>query len=144
MRTLYKMLVTIFIVIALACVANADEYESTVIYTADDSYFIEIPETIIVGEPAHITASEVNIADGKTISVGLGSMDYIQIYNQKDTSKPLDVYFETEDGTRASTSIPLATFESDGSREFTAVVNDTTNTLAGEYSGKVMFEVFCE
>ena len=144
MRTLYRILATSFIVIALVCVANADEYESTVIYTADDSYFIEIPETIIAGEPAYITASEVNIADGKTISVGIGSVDYIQIYNQKDTSKPLNVYFEREDGTRANASTPLATFDSDGSREFTAVVNDTTNALAGEYSGRVMFEVYCE
>lgn len=131
-------------VFAIAGVAYADVYESTIVFTADDRYLVEIPETIVVGEPAHINISEADIATGKKIWVYLGNGDdEAKIYNEKDRSRPLSVYFFADDGARATTTTPLAVIDGEGTKEFTTSIGNLEDAMAGEYTGTVMFDVNC-
>lgn len=66
MKRLAKLFVTTLMILAFTCITYADEFEATVVYTADDSYIVEIPETIVVGEPSYITVSDMDVADNKS------------------------------------------------------------------------------
>lgn len=135
------MIATFF---AATKVVYADMYETTIVYTADDRYSVEIPETIVVGEPAHIKISEADIATGKKIWVYLGNGDdEAKIYNEKDRSRPLSVYFFADDGVRATTTTPLAVIDGEGTKEFTTSIGNLEDAMAGEYTGTVMFDVNC-
>lgn len=144
MKRLAKLFITTLIILAFTCIAYADELEATVVYTADDSYIVEIPETIVVGEPSYITVSDMDVANNKVIFVTLsGGANEMQIYNQRDTSRPLNVYFTDENGIRASATTSVAMFWAEGTKEFTAVVENEQDAIAGEYTGSVMFDISC-
>lgn len=144
MKRLAKLFITTLLILAFTCIAYADEFEATVVYTADDRYYVEIPEIIVVGEPAHIKVSEADIATGKKIWVYLGNGDdEAKIYNEKDRSRPLSVYFFADDDTRATTTTPLAVIDGVGTKEFTTSIGNLEDAMAGEYIGTVMFDVNC-
>lgn len=144
-RTRIIALATVIVMFfTIARVVYADVYEVPVVYTADDHYVLEISETIVVGEPAHIKISEADIATGKKIWVYLGNGDdEAKIYNEKDRSKPLSVYFFADDGVRATTTTPLAVIDGEGMKEFTTSIGNLEDAMAGEYVGTVMFDVNC-
>lgn len=144
-RTRIIALATVLVMFfAIARVAYADVYEVPVVYTADDHYVLEIPETIVVGEVSSFTLSEADIATGKKIWVYLGNGDdEAKIYNEKDRSRPLSVYFFADDGARATTTTPLAVIEGKGTKEFTTSIGNLEDAMAGEYNGTVMFDVNC-
>lgn len=144
-RTKIIALATVLVMfLAIARVAYADAYESTIVFTADDRYFIEVPETIVVGEPAHVKTLEADIATGKKIWVYLGNGDdEAKIYNEKDRSRPLSVHFFSDDGTRATSTTPLAVLDGEGTKEFTTTIGNPEDAMAGEYTGTVMFDVNC-
>lgn len=80
----------------------------------------------------------------KVIFVTLsGGANEMQIYNQRDTSRPLNVYFTDENGIRASATTSVAMFWAEGTKEFTAVVENEQDAIAGEYTGSVMFDISC-
>jgi len=144
-RTRIIALATVLVVFfAIARVAYADVYEVPVVYTADDHYVLEIPETIVVGEVSSFTLSEADLAIGKQIMISLSNGESESaIYNQRDTSKPLRVFYYDEKGVRASSSTPLAYLSQVGTKTFTTSIYNPEDAIAGEYTGTVMFDVNC-
>lgn len=127
---------------------------STVIYTVDDYFYVQIPETINVGTESEIYAYETNIAPEKSIYVrieGLDANGAIQLRNDNDSSQEINVFFEDEIGNQYSSQNNLiAQFEYNASREPQHVVFNTKtdanpmNVSAGSYSGQVYFSMICE
>lgn len=124
---------------------------STITYQADDQFCVYIPETIVVGEPIQISAMDINIDPSKTVRVGFSGFELnggITIYNVNDPQSTLIVYFIDESGNLYSTENRTIGFFSNGSSgesfTFTSYVDASTNTLAGQYTGSVSFDIVCE
>ena len=148
-----KKILSLFIVICmlLSCPVHASEQtaQATIIYTCEDSFFIEIPEAITVGEECYINAIEVNISPSKCVYVDLGHPDgYVRLYNESNENEYIDAYFkDSNDNVLTVTNLNLATFASgsDGSSQsFTTYVDDTTGKTAGQYTGVAMFWIHCD
>ena len=122
--------------------------EATLKYTSEDTFFIQIPETIIVGETCQIEAVDLNIAPDKTVHVDVGMADdYIEITSVNDSNNKLRVAFHNEDNEQLNAgNVSLASFVKDGDtvKDFTTTVEDTTNAIAGDYTGNVTFYIYCE
>lgn len=138
-------------IILINCYVFANEnimLESTISYTCDDSFCVTIPQTIVVGEEVNIEAMDVNIAPGKTIYVDLATAnDYVEIHSVVNPDSILLVYFNSSDGNQVTGFNPtLATFGygESGSKHFTTYINNTTDAIAGDYTGSVMFNIRCE
>ena len=109
---------------------------STVTYTVDDYFCVQIPETINVGIQSEIYAYETNIAPEKSIY---------------DSSQEINVFFEDEAGNQYSSQNNLiAQFGQNTNHESQHVVFNTRtdanpmNVSAGSYSGQVYFSMVCE
>lgn len=143
----------VFLTILIVCMFTMNVHaaeqtaEATVIYTCEDSFFIEIPQTIYVGEENYINAVEVNIAQGKKICVDLmmNPNEYVTLTNG---SEEIDVYFRDSDGNDLTVSnMTIAEFPSgsqNSQKTFTTYVGDTTGKTAGEYTGTAMFYIYCQ
>lgn len=144
-RTRIIALATVLVMFfAIARVAYADVYEVPVVFTADNHYVIEIPETIVVGETSSFTVSESDIANGGCVTVKLANDESESaIYNNRDTSRPLRVFYYDEKGIRATSSTPLAVIRGDETKTFTTSIGNMEDAMAGEYTGTVMFDVDC-
>lgn len=78
---------------------------STLTYTVDDYFYVQIPETINVGTESEIYAMETNISPEKSIYVrieGLDSNGTIQLHNDNDSSKAINVFFVDKTGNRCN------------------------------------------
>lgn len=125
---------------------------STVTCTVDDNFYVQIPETITVGETATIYAMETNITDDKLIYVRIDGLDgsgEITLTNDTDPSETIKAYFTNESGTKYSSSDNLiGTFarSQTGGINFNACCADvdTHSKKAGSYSGQVYFSITCE
>ena len=127
---------------------------STVTYTVDDYFYVQIPETINVGIQSEIYAYETNIAPEKSIYVRIEGLDgngAIQLHNDNDSSQEINVFFEDEAGNQYSSQNNLiAQFGQNTNHESQrAVFNTKTdanpmNVSAGSYSGQVYFSMICE
>lgn len=150
MKTMKKLFAIIAVMMVIVYPVFADDIiaESTLIYTCDDSFWVNIPETIIVGEEASVEAMDVNIAPGKSIHVDISSPnDYVEIHSASDPNSTLHVFFNSADGGQITVIHPtVATFGSgeSGSKQFTTYIDNTTDAIAGEYTGNVMFNIHCE
>ena len=136
------------VIIAIPVFAEEMSVESTLVYTCEDSFFVSIPETIVVGEPSYVEATDINIAPGKTVYVDIASPnDYVEISSVNDSSNQLHVFFQNAEGTAVTVMNPsIATFEygESGDKEFNTYIENATNAIAGDYSGSVMFNIRCE
>ena len=147
-----RKIIVLFLVALMAITnpvfAEDMDIQSTLIYTCEDSFCISIPETIVVGEESYVEATEVNVAPDKMIKVDLSMPnDYVEIYSVNKDDSVLQVYFATSDGDPVTVSNPtIATFDTgeNGIKYFTTKVDNTTNAIAGDYTGSVMFSVHCE
>lgn len=119
---------------------------STLTYTVDDYFYVQIPETINVGTESEIYAMETNISPEKSIYVrieGLDSNGAIQLHNDNDSSKAINVFFVDKTGNNiiaqfgSSQDGQIATFN-------TEVDADPHSASAGLYSGQVYFSMICE
>ena len=119
---------------------------STLTYTVDDYFYVQIPETINVGTESEIYAMETNISPEKSIYVrieGLDSNGAIQLHNDNDSSKSINVFFVDKTGNNiiaqfgSSQDGQIATFN-------TEVDADPHSASAGLYSGQVYFSMICE
>lgn len=125
---------------------------STVTYTVDDYFYVQIPETINVGTEAEIYAMETNIAPDKSIYVridGLDSNGAIQLHNDNDSSQTINAYFIDNNGSRYNSGNNLiAQFFPNQSGQHatfnTEVEVDPQVVSAGSYSGQVYFSIMCE
>lgn len=153
MRNMLKKVSCVILSMIMICanpVYAEDTVSATVTYYCDDYFYIEIPDTIVVGDECVITANEINISPSKTVYVDLmpNPNDFVTIYNEVDPNETLDVYFMNSDGNNiAINDTNLVSFEygSDGtSKTFSTYVNDTTGKPAGEYSGTAMFSIHCD
>lgn len=126
---------------------------STVTYTVDDYFYVQIPETINVGTEAEIIAMETNIAPEKSIYVRIEWYDgdgFVRLKNDNDPSRTIDVYFYDSNGERYTSSNNLiAQFRASDGNVQTATFNTKANAnpmddLAGSYSGQVYFSMICE
>lgn len=147
-----RKIIVLFLVALMAITnpvfAEDMDIQSILIYTCEDSFCISIPETIVVGEESYVEAAEVNVAPDKMIKVDLSMPnDYVEIYSVNKDDSVLQVYFSTSDGDPVTVSNPtIATFGTgeNGIKYFTTNVDNTTNAIAGDYTGSVMFSVHCE
>lgn len=124
---------------------------STITYQADDQFCVYIPETIVVGEPVQISAMDINIDPSKVVRVCFSGFELnggITIYNVNDPNSSLIVYFTDESGNLYSTENRTIGYFSSGSSgesfTFTSYVDASSNTLAGQYTGSVSFDIVCE
>lgn len=150
MRKVKKMLAIIFAVLLFcsAPVYAEQTASSSIIYTVEDSYYIYIPETIIVGEDVSISAQSVNISEGKSIYVKLeGYADHVDVSNAFGDTVPIYFYNSNGEVLQNDFSSYLAKFESgeaNTSKTFTTNPGDTeTAVSAGEYTGIVNFIIEC-
>jgi hypothetical protein len=145
-----RFLALIVATMLFAVPVYAENYEvsSTLIYTQDDSFCIQIPETIYVGEQSVIEAVEMNIAPNKTVYVDLNHVDgYVEINSVNDPSSSMNVYFRSDTGTDLNvTNLTLASFASGDNtlKEFSTYTDGTDNPVAGEYTGSVSFYIHCD
>lgn len=148
MRKIIVLFLVALIAITNPVFAEDMDIQSTLIYTCEDSFCISIPETIVVGEESYVEATEVNVAPDKMIKVDLSMPnDYVEIYSVNKDDSVLQVYFSTSDGDPVTVSNhTIATFGTgeNGIKYFTTKVDNTTNAIAGDYTGSVMFSVHCE
>lgn len=150
MKKIICCILSVIILLSNQVYASEQTAQATVTYTCEDSFFIEIPVTIAVGEECYINAVEVNISPSKAIYVDLmiNPDEYVRLYNESDNSKYIDAYFKDGEGNVLSvTDMNLATFYSGSggtSQSFTTFVQDTTGKAAGAYSGIAMFWIHCE
>lgn len=124
---------------------------STVTYTVDDSFYVQIPETISVGDSATIYAIETNISADKLIYVridGLDSNGEITLTNDADSSQTITTYFTDENGNKYSSSNNLvgtfSPYGNDGMKIYTGTNANPGSARAGSYSGQVYFNITCE
>ena len=124
---------------------------STITYQADDQFCVYIPETIVVGESVQISAMDINIDPSKSVYVSFSGFELsggITIYNIHDSQSTLTVFFTDELGNLYDTNnriIGSFSNESEGTLlSFTSYVDATSSTIAGEYTGLVSFDIFCE
>lgn len=147
-----KILCSLFIILmftAYPVFASEQMAQATITYTCDDSFFIEIPEAITVGDECTINAIEVNISPSKCVYVDLGHPDgYVRLYNEANENEYIDAYFKDGNGTTLTvTNLNLATFASGSggsSQTFTTYIDDSTGKTAGKYSGVAMFVIHCD
>lgn len=125
---------------------------STLTYTVDDYFYVQIPETINVGTESEIYAMETNISPEKSIYVrieGLDSNGAIQLHNDNDSSKTINVFFVDKTGNRCNSGNNIiAQFGSSPDGQIatfnTEVDVDPHSASAGSYSGQVYFSIMCE
>lgn len=125
---------------------------STLTYTVDDYFYVQIPETINVGTESEIYAMETNISPEKSIYVrieGLDSNGAIQLHNDNDSSKSINVFFVDKTGNRCNSGNNIiAQFGSSQDGQIatfnTEVDADPHSASAGLYSGQVYFSMICE
>ena len=147
MKRIFATLCVMVLLVTSIPVYAEQTASSSIIYTVEDSYYIYIPETIIVGEDINITAQEVNITDGKSIYVKLdGYADHVDVTNIIGDTIP--IHFTNSDGEVLQNDFYsyLAKFESgetNVTKTFYANPGDTTSALAGEYTGIVYFIIEC-
>lgn len=148
MKKFFVLLMCTILMMSMTVNAEEQTAEATVTYTCEDRFFVQIPDTIIVGEEVTITAAEVNISPNKTIYVDLmgNGDDHIQIHNEADESETIDVYFRDGNGNDLKTNnMTLASFTGEGETStFSTYVNDTEGKKAGAYIGTAMFSIHCE
>lgn len=151
MKKVFCLVLSLLMLMATPVYAEEQTAQATVTYTCEDNFYVEIPETIAVGEVCYINAVDVNIAPSKSVYVDLmiNPNSYVTIYNEVDESQSLDVYFQREDGTTLSvTDLNLACFQygsSGTSQSFTTYINsDMAGKMAGQYSGIAMFSIHCD
>lgn len=124
---------------------------STITYTVEDSFYVQIPETINVGDSATIYAVETNISEDKMIYVRIDNLDAngcVTLTNDADSSYTISTYFMDLDGTKYSSSNNLiGTFNTYGNTGLTFNTGTDANpsmTKAGSYTGQVYFSITCE
>ena len=82
MRKIIVLFITALLAITNPVFAEDMDIQSTLIYTCEDSFCINIPETIIVGEETNVEAIDVNIAPDKMVKIDLSMPnDYVEIYS---------------------------------------------------------------
>lgn len=149
---IYKT-IAIFLLMAVMCAmpvcASEQTANATVTYTCEDSFFVQIPEVINVGEECSINAVEINISPNKAVYVDLALSpdEYVTIHSE-NSDDTLDVYFVNSDGEPLSvTNMTLARFDSgseNSSQTFSTYVSETTGKTAGVYTGTAMFNIYCD
>ena len=132
--------------------AMEDQYaESTLTYTADDQFYISVPETINVGGESTVTATGVNIAPNKIIRVYVNNFESdstIPLINVNDSQYKAYAEFYTASGERVDTSgnsiVQFQSGDSGLSKEFNTRLSSNSSDVAGEYTGTVQFRIACE
>ena len=149
MRKIISLILFMTLVFTCPVFGAEQTAQATLTYTCDDSFFIEIPETIAVGEECSISVVEANISPTKAIYVDLMNNpdEYVQLYNEYDNSEYIDAYFRNSEGNVLSVvDMNLATFQygENTNKTFTTFVRDTSGKKAGAYSGTAVFYIHCD
>lgn len=123
---------------------------TTIHYTVDDSYMVYIPESIEVGEQVEISVMDFNVSNDKSVVVSFGTFDTndsIYLHNENDYEKIIEVCFRNNEGETYQSICPrIGTFSNGNTTPitFTSYIKSTENAKAGNYSGSVTFNFFCE
>ena len=130
---------------------SAQTQTSDVHAVIDDTFNISIPETIEVGEYSTITATSVNVADGKQVKVSVTPTNdngTITLTHSGNSGETIQVGFNNAEGvSTANTNNVIAQFGYGTelqTSQFYAFVFDSTGARAGDYTGSVMFSIDCE
>ena len=153
-----KKVLSVIIAIVMMCAitipaASAESFNESVpvTYSAPDTFVLNIPAQIVVGERAYIEAESLNIRDTKQVEVTFGGFtnsNTVSLYEENDPTKTVSVYFINNGGDIMSpTDNVVATFSnSNASASYTLdsqIVLDDQVVKAGEYSGSVYFTADC-
>lgn len=150
MKKILCAILIVTLVLAFPSYASELTAQATVTFTCDDYFYVEIPDTIVVGEVCTINAPEVNIAPNKCVYVDLMNNpdEYVRLYNEADETQTIDAYFMDGEGNVLTiTDMNLATFQygsSGASQTFSTFVNDVTGKAAGQYTGIANFYIHCD
>lgn len=153
-----KKVLSIIIAIVMMCAitipaVSAESFNESVpvTYSAPDTFVLNIPAQIVVGERAYITAESLNIRDTKQVEVTFGGFtnyNTVSLYDDNDPTNTVSVYFFNNDNdTMSPTDNVVATFSNtnpDASFILDSqIVLDDRVVKAGEYSGAVYFTADC-
>ena len=75
MKKVFCLVLSLLMFMAAPVYAEEQTAQATVTYTCEDNFYIEIPETIAVGEVCYINAVEVNISPTKSVELSEGLPD---------------------------------------------------------------------
>lgn len=130
--------------------ASAESQSATLHAVVDDTFSISIPEVIEVGEYSTVTATSVNVAEGKQVNVAVmfDAENAVTIHNTVDNSETITVSFNNQNGEMVTSLNPvLVSFENSKAlqtADFYSYISNSENAKAGEYTGSVMFSIECE
>lgn len=152
MKKIITLLLTVSMVFAGITCVYAQEPQmgsSTLTYTVDDSFWVYIPETMPVGQTAQLQAGDLNIDPSKQVYVSIANIDGdngVKIYNVNDSSATLSVKFKDANGNTLDKPGAVAgEFSSTGDIiEITPYVESDWDSMAGDYTGTVYFNIYCE
>lgn len=153
MKKIIAGIVACVIMASNVCVfAMEDQYaESMLTYTADDQFYISVPETINVGGESTVTATGVNIAPSKILRVYVNNFESdstITLTNVNDSQYKAYAEFYTASGERVDTSgnsiVQFVSGDSGLNKEFNTRLASNSSDVAGEYTGTVQFRIACE
>lgn len=148
----FVAMLTMIFVISMPIGVIADEVmdswqTSEISYTVQGSYTIFIPMEISVGDTVDIYADQVNIPDGKMVTVSFESFetDNIITLTNPNSNDTVRVHFTKPDGTAFSIDDRLiGTFDNSSqgtSYSFSSYADYDTTTKAGTYTGNVNFYI---
>lgn len=132
---------------------NAQEFQSgqsTVTYTVEGSFMVNIPESMTIGQAADIYAEELNVEPNKALYVrasGFDLEDGIFLRNVNDYDSFLVAYFTNDSGEKLTSGNNLVGVFSEPSTtiHITPHIQDyDSGTKAGDYTGTVYFDISCE
>lgn len=132
--------------------AMEEQYaKSMLTYTADDQFYISVPETINVGGESTVNAAGVNIAPNKILRVYVNNFESdstIPLTNVNDSQYKAYAEFYTASGERVNTSgnsiVQFQSGDSGLNKEFNTRLSGDSSDVAGEYTGTVQFRIACE
>lgn len=153
MNKIIAAIVACVIMVSNVCAfAMEDQYaESTLTYTADDQFYISVPETINVGGESTVTATGVNISPNKILRVYVNNFESdstIPLTNVNNSQYKAYAEFYTASGERVDTSgnsiVQFQSGDSGLSKKFNTRLSSNSSDVAGEYTGNVQFRISCE
>jgi hypothetical protein len=143
-----------FIMLMPQAFALPQDYSVTVNYEVPDTYMLYIPSEVNAGEPISLYAEQVNIVEGKQISVSLGGIDehgFADVYNDVDPTKVIKVRFQNDGGEYFTQQNNIVAQFNNNSKP-TDIVNILTSVEpynsydlpAGSYTGGISLIADCQ
>jgi len=139
-----------FSVFAVSAQAQSVDYSAEAVLTIPDTFIINIPAEIEVGQVTTINAIDINIATGREVSVsfsGLNERGGVEVYNNVDNTSAEVRFYDDNGADYKGDHLTIGTFTNDtadNTYNFYSTGRYTSDTRAGVYRGTVNFLVTCD